>query len=191
MQVSKYHSLLRMGILLLFIAACAASAHAYVAAATCGYAPLYRYCNGFDNFYTTDINDIGTAYPGQMGRNGYTSDGIQAIVVTDPGPNRVPLYQYCNGRDHLYTTSAAEIGTTIPAATGKAGYVFDKIAAYCYAYQTADSVPLYRYCNGADHLYTTDPDEIGTIVYGQMGRNGYRCEGVVCYVLPYGSVVRQ
>lgn len=177
-----------MGILLIFITACAAVVQAKD---SCGYTPLYRYCNGVDHFYTSDINDIGTAVPGETGRNRYTSDGIQAIVMTDPARNIVPLYQYCNGRNHLYTTSAEEIGTTSRGETGKGGYVFETIAAYCYAYQTADSVPLYRYCNGADHLYTTDPNEIGTVVRGQAGRNGYLCEGVVCYVLLYGGVVIQ
>lgn len=174
--------------ILFLVSVCVAGIRAY---ATCGYTPLYRYCDGFDHFYTADINEIGTAVPGQMGRNGYISDGIQCIVSTDPGPNRVPLYQYCNGRDHLYTTKPDEIGTTVSGATGKGGYVFDRIAAYCYASQTMDTVPLHRYCNGADHLYTTDPDEIGTIVRGAVGKNGYQCEGVVCYVLPYGGTVRQ
>ena len=42
--------------------------------------------------------------------------------------------------------------------------------------------PLYRYWNGHDHFYTTNPHEIGTITRGRKGRGGYTSEGVACYV---------
>ena len=42
--------------------------------------------------------------------------------------------------------------------------------------------PLYRYWNGRDHFYTTNPHEIGTITHGRKGRGGYTSEGVACYV---------
>mmetsp|Transcript_23367 Transcript_23367/g.37402 ORF Transcript_23367/g.37402 Transcript_23367/m.37402 type:complete len:300 (+) Transcript_23367:138-1037(+) len=44
-------------------------------------------------------------------------------------------------------------------------------------------VPLHRYYNGKDHLYTTNLQEIGTIPeIGSSGRGGYKYDGVACYV---------
>lgn len=46
-------------------------------------------------------------------------------------------------------------------------------------------VPLYRYYNedALDHLYTVDPDEVGTTTPGEKGKNGYVSEGIACHVL--------
>ncbi|RTL06915.1 hypothetical protein EKK58_03725 [Candidatus Dependentiae bacterium] len=38
--------------------------------------PVYRYFNGQEHFYTTSIEEIGTATPGAVGNHGYTSEGI-------------------------------------------------------------------------------------------------------------------
>ena len=51
--------------------------------------------------------------------------------------------------------------------------------------QYHDTVPLYRYWNGADHFYTTNWHEIGTHISGHTGQHNYRCEGIACYVYPY------
>ena len=39
--------------------------------------------------------------------------------------------------------------------------------------------PLYRYWKpeGSDHFYTTNTNEIGTVVHGLTGRHSYVCEG--------------
>ena len=47
-----------------------------------GTVPLYRYwkASGADHFYTTNINEIGTAQPGKVGKYGYKSEGITCYV---------------------------------------------------------------------------------------------------------------
>ena len=149
------------------------------------YAPLYRYYNGVDHFYTTYFFEIGTALFGQIGNFSYKAEGVQCILKTEPRRDLVPLFRYFNGQDHFYTTDPDEIGTTLPGVIGRYGYRYEHISGYCYRKREEDTVPLYRYCNLVDHFYTTNPDEIRTIVRGEYGRFGYRYEGVVCYVLPY------
>ena len=48
-----------------------------------GTVPLYRYYNPdlFDHFYTTSINEIGTAVHGRKGRYGYISEGVVCYVL--------------------------------------------------------------------------------------------------------------
>ena len=48
-----------------------------------GTVPLYRYWkpHGVDHFYTTNINEIGTAVPGRLGRHGYVAEGVQCYVL--------------------------------------------------------------------------------------------------------------
>ena len=157
--------------------------------AAIGYAPFYRYYNG-EHFYTINIQEIGTALPGQKGQYGYASEGVQCIVSTEPGLGLLPLYRYWNGQEHFYTTNAKEIGTTVPGKTGRYGYTSEGIAAYCFNAPNLNTVPLYRYYNG-EHFYTTDASEIGTTVPGTVGKYGYKSEGVACYVYPYGATVKQ
>lgn len=94
-------------------AVCFASSITHVKAF--GYAPFYRYYNG-EHFYTIIIQEIGTALPGQKGKYGYVSEGVQCIVSTEPEAGLVPLYRYWNGKDHFYTTNDKEIGTTMISA---------------------------------------------------------------------------
>ena len=97
-----------------------------------------------------------------------------------------PLYRYWNNwmGDHFYTLYASEIGTTTPGSYGKYGYVCEGVAGYCLKHQVSGSVPLFRYYNGGnrDHFYTTNSNEIGTTVPGQVGKYGYQSEGIDCYV---------
>ena len=46
--------------------------------------PLYRYWKNSksDHFYTTNIDEIGTATPGAMGRFDYKSEGIQCLIYS-------------------------------------------------------------------------------------------------------------
>ena len=48
------------------------------------------------------------------------------------------------------------------------------------------TVPLYRYWNdkNGDHFYTRHSKEIGTTSPGNVGRHGYKSEGIACYVFP-------
>lgn len=151
--------------------------------------PLYRYWNpgASDHFYTRSANEIGTTVHGQFGNHGYQSEGIQCRIYQNQVEHSVPLYRYWNGqnRDHFYTTNSAEIGTTTPGNVGNHGYKSEGIAGYCFPEQRPDTVPLYRYWNpgNADHFYTTNKIEIGTVTAGQKGQHGYISEGIVCHVL--------
>ena len=149
------------------------------------YVPFYRYYNGVDHLYTTNFFEIGTALYGQIGNFSYKAEGVQCILKTEPRSDVIPLFRYFNGQDHFYTTDEDEIGTTQPGAIGRYAYRYEYISGYCYRRREEDTVPLYRYCNLVDHFYTTNIDEIRTIVHGEYGRYGYKYEGVACYVLPY------
>ena len=156
-----------------------------------GLTALYRYWNPHskDHFYTTNINEIGTAYHGLKGRHNYISEGIQCLIYTRQVKGSTPLYRYWKASvgDHFYTTSPHEIGTTTHGQKGRHGYISEGIAGYCFSHAIAGTVPLYRYWNGhsVDHFYTTNGGEIGTTIHGQSGRHGYKSEGVACHVIPY------
>ena len=81
-----------------------------------GLTALYRYLNPHfkDHLYTTNINEIGTAYPGLKGHHNYISEGIQCLIYTRQVKGSTPLYRYWLGSvgDHFYTTNPHEIGTT-------------------------------------------------------------------------------
>ena len=44
-------------------------------------APVYRYWNGKEHFYTMNKDEIGVTVAGQKGRHGYTSEGIAFYAV--------------------------------------------------------------------------------------------------------------
>ena len=48
-----------------------------------GTIPLYRYFHsvGFDHFYTTNSQEIGTTNPGATGKHGYVAEGIACYVL--------------------------------------------------------------------------------------------------------------
>ena len=154
--------------------------------------PFYRYWKSSksDHFYTTNFEEIGTAIPGSVGRFDYKSEGIQCLVYSTQVMGTVPLYRYWAGDsviNHFYTTNAQEIGTTTKGQRGAYGYVSEGIVAYCFPTAMCGTIPLYRYFNQniKDHFYTTNSQEIGTVTPGEIGRYGYRSEGIVCYVVPY------
>ena len=43
--------------------------------------PLYRYWNGNEHFYTTNLHEIGTNTPGHTGNHNYRSEGIACHVL--------------------------------------------------------------------------------------------------------------
>ena len=150
---------------------------------TTGLVPFYRYYRAFlgtDHFYTTNGGDIGTTTPGAVGNHFYKYEGIQCRIYNIQVPGSVPLYRYfrINPLDHFYTTKANGIG----------GYVSEGKAGYCFPSQQPGTIPLYRYYSDRpffkDHFYTTSPQEIGTTTVGATGKDGYRSEGITCYVLP-------
>ena len=80
-------------------------------------------------------------------------------------------------------------GTATPGKTGKHGFISEGTTGYCYPSPGVGLVPLYRYYKAYpadDHFYSTDPNEIGTIVYGQVGHNGFKNYGITCYVYADG-----
>ena len=95
--------------------------------------------------------------------------------------SEVPLFRYYHpsAGDHFYTTSFQELGN------GKTGWKYEGIQCRILSARVRNSVPLYRYWNnGNDHFYTTNANEIGTTTYGQVGRYGYKSEGVTGYCFP-------
>jgi len=101
-----------------------------------------------------------------------------------PKAGRVPLYRYWGSNDHFYTTDADEIGTTTYGEIGHYNYKSEGVACMVLATGNAKgSVPLYRYWkeHGSDHLYTTNPNEIGTTTPGKIGNDGYKFEGIAGY----------
>ena len=154
------------------------------------FAPLYRYYGHGDHFYTTNINEIGECKRGEIGEHGYQSEGIAAIVHAGHVPGAVPLYRYYKSQNHFYTTNSHEIGVTKPDSIGRYGYKCEGIAGYVFPDPTWDTVPLHRYYkegSNDDHFYTLNTNEIGShLDVGQIGRHGYKYEGVACYVYKPG-----
>ena len=106
------------------------------------------------------------------------------------------LYRYwhVNPSNHFYTTNWREIGQVIRGRRGNHNYISEGVA--CHLEETnfyPGLVPLYRYFkgHGLDHFYTTNAGEIGTTKPGQIGRHGYRSEGIVgyCYSRPTKGTV--
>ena len=146
--------------------------------------PMYRYSNGGVHLYTTNAGEIGTNVPGLTGNAGYKCEGVAGFVYPSAQDGTVPLYRYFNGRNYLYTISPEEIGTNVTGLMGKHGYKCEGVAGYVYPGAQDGTVPLYRYSNGKDFLYTANPQEIGTNVIGIVGNAGYKCEGVACHLFP-------
>ena len=149
-----------------------------------GTVPFYRYWNGRDHFYTTNIHEIGTAIPGHLGKHGYRSEGTAGRIHDTRVWGSVPLYRYWNGREHFYTTNHHEIGTTVPGVTGKHGYKSEGIAGYCFPHQKCGRhdarKPLYRAYNhkSRDHFYTTNVHEMARAT----SPTAYTFEGIACYI---------
>ena len=92
----------------------------------------------------------------------------------------IEFHRYWNNSDHFYTTS--------PTWKPTDDYKHEGIA--CKIYRTnvgvrheKDVKPLYLYRleDHGDHLYTQDLNEIGTQAKGEVGKHGYRCEGIAGY----------
>ena len=152
--------------------------------------PFYRYWNNKDHFYTTNANEIGTTKEGLLGKNGYTSYGTECKLYPTRVPGSRPLYRYFDGKNHFYTQNAEEIGTIVPGVIGKSKYKSEGIAGYCFPEEHKGTVPFYRYYRyrgQADHYYTVDVADIGTIIPGTTGHHGYKYEGIACWVVPAQS----
>jgi len=155
-----------------------------------GLVPVYRYWHAdtHDHFYTSNAGEIGATNPGQAGNHGYVCEGILGYVSPHEFPGSVPIYRYWQEqhRDHFYTSSAAEIGTTHVGQTGNHGYKFEGIVGYGYAADNHFNV-VHRYWHEAnhDHFYTANAGEIGTTEKGHVGNHGYKSEGPSFYVFTH------
>lgn len=122
-----------------------------------------------DHFYTT--------HPTGEDAPNYHYEGDVGFVFPNQVPGTVALNRFFSPRvgDHFYTIDVAEGAR----ATQEYGYVSEGVAAYVYsaAATQAQTQPLYRWFNGADHFYCLDPS-------GEIGpANGYHTEGIACRVL--------
>jgi len=155
-----------------------------------GLVPVYRYWqeSTHDHLYTANPAEIGTTHVGQTGNHGYKCEGVLGYVSPVEFPGSVPIYRYwADGtHDHLFTSNAQEIGTTHVGQTGNHGYKCEGVIGYAYPAQH-NVKPVYRYwADGThDHLYTVEPNEIGTTNAGQTGNHGYKCEGVAFHVFTH------
>jgi hypothetical protein len=141
-----------------------------------------------DHLYTTNHGEIGTTTEGQTGNHGYKSEGEAFTVFNHHHAGLVPVYRYWKGdtHDHFYTTNAGEIGTTHEGQTGNHGYKCEGILGYVSPAEFPGSVAILRYWQESthDHLYTSNPAEIGTTHVGHTGNHGYKFEGVLGYAYP-------
>lgn len=151
---------------------------------------VHRYwkADTHDHFYTANAGEIGTTHVGQTGNHGYTYEGESFSVFNHHHAGLVPVYRYYqeSHHDHLYTTNAAEIGTTHVGQTGNHGYKCEGVLGYVSPVEFPGSVAILRYWHDShhDHLYTASPQEIGTTHVGHTGNHGYKFEGVVGYAYP-------
>lgn len=142
--------------------------------------PFHKYYSKSkdDHFYTTNKHEVDAS-------DDYTHLSVACHIYPTQVPGSLPFYRYFNGHNSFYTLYGTEIGATTPGDVGKFGYRSEGVAGYCYPQQEAGSIPLYRYYKHErtyDHYYTTDASDIGTTILGQVGRDGYKFEGVACYV---------
>lgn len=81
-----------------------------------GMVPLYEYYNKrlVDHYYSTNAWPFGAGgkIPCGFPRNKSCGDwgygGITAYVWQSPGPDRIPIYEFWNGKDHFYSTVQRE-----------------------------------------------------------------------------------
>lgn len=139
--------------------------------------PLYRmHSPGInDHFYTTNVQETHNSV-----RNGYTLEGIAALVCPGPADSVVPLYRMWGCLNHFYTQNAAEVNNW------RHMYNDEGVACYIHPRKEEGTVPFYRMWNRrdlpsgqTDHLYTTDIGERDRLVQG-----GWSDEGPVGYVYP-------
>jgi hypothetical protein len=143
--------------------------------------PLYRLINSKapEHFYTIDPGERAQLIAGS-----YRAEATEGRVWNQRIPDTVPLYRLYNNRTgapsrHLLTTSVQERDYLVSQ-----GWVVERgpngIGAgggYVYLAQAPQTVPLYRWYNPVtdDHLYT--------ISTAPAGKNGYKLEGIACYVI--------
>merc|ERR1712241_628667 len=110
----------------------------------------------------------------------FSANEISVSASSQPA-SRVPIHRYYSPQrgDHFFTQSFNEL------RFGSDVFDYQGIGFYLAKDGNDGAVPLYRYNNGdigvQDHLYTTNVAEIGTIIRGAEGRDGYVFEGITGY----------
>jgi hypothetical protein len=93
------------------------------------------------------------------------------------------IYRYFNPSvgDSFYTNNYSEL------FGGRSGWIYKGKLARMLSKGYGNARPIYRYYKGgrkADHFYTWNAREIGTTRVGQVGKYGYKCEGIIGYCFP-------
>jgi len=100
-------------------------------------------------------------------------------------PMLVPFYRYFNARaaDHFYSTNWKELNR----ASDARDWTYEGIAGMVLSEWEPGSVPLYRFWNirTLDHYYTVNKESIVKPNSPADDNNGWKDEGVECFVYPY------
>lgn len=75
-----------------------------------------------DYLYTTNIQQIGTTRSGQVGKNGYKSEGVTCYINTFKCAGALLLYHYNQEKHFIPWRNAREIGTATPGVAGRHSY---------------------------------------------------------------------
>lgn len=129
---------------------------------------VYRWWNGRDHFYTTQV------YSELAPDVGYTYEGAPFRLFASGTANTTRLFRWYHpgSGDHFYTTDPN--GELAPVA----GYMYEGSAGNIATSQIAGTVPLFRWYHpsSGDHFYTTDPNgELAPVA-------GYQAEGQAGFV---------
>jgi hypothetical protein len=103
---------------------------------------------------------------------------LMMLLTASGRPTSLYRYYHRGILDHFYTRNWNEL------RGGRHGWRYERTECKLYGSQVSGSVPLYRYWGNNDHFYTTNIKEIGTGRHGQVGRHGYKSEGVAGYCFP-------
>lgn len=144
--------------------------------------PLTRLYRIYDSY---DLIACGSDVTLAQSNYGFTVKGVVGSVV--PGTESsagelIPIYRmYSNGttakEDHLFTNSLSEVNL----AVNTFAFRYEGVRFICANAVNAlnATVPLYRSWTGTRHFYTTNVEEVNSVV-AAGGKN----EGVLCYIWP-------
>lgn len=115
-------------------------------------------------------------------KNAYTIEKPFGTIFNQRDNQLQPLYRYVNDKTgtHFYANDFHEFRYV------KNGFKFDDYVGYVFDNQKAGTIALHRYHkqSSSDYVLTTDFDEFGK----RAGRNGYKYQRQVGWVLPYREV---
>ena len=117
---------------------------------------VHRFCisDGADHFYSADENEI----PHVQG----AKEGISFKVSSVPNGGLVPVYRYLrkDANDHIYSADHEnECGGLTEAGTENEQFKCEGLLGYASKEARDDCKPVFRFCKGADHVYTQDETE--------------------------------